>query len=119
GHTAAVTGALFTPDGKGVVSISHDRTVRLWDVAAGKEAKKLGDTKDDPYGLAFSPDGKRLATSGYAGWLVLWDVAGGKQVAEVKLETFGAYCVAFSRDGKTLVTGHDNQHCHLTPVPQG
>ncbi len=113
---AAVTGALFTPDGKQVVAISHDRFVRVYDVASGDEVKKLGPTEDDLYGVAFSRDGKLLATSGYAGYVKVWDLAADKTSMSKKLKAFGAYCVAFTPDGKALVTGHDNSICYVTPV---
>ncbi|MEW6097213.1 MAG: hypothetical protein AB1567_11945 [bacterium] len=36
-HDSAVTGCAFSPDGKIILSSSSDRTLRLWDVASGKE----------------------------------------------------------------------------------
>ncbi len=99
----------FTPDSKKVVSISQDKTVRVWDIVSGKEEKKLGPTEDDLYGLAFSRDGKQFATSGYAGWLKVWDLTGGKTTFSKKLKQFGAYCVVFTPDGKFLITGHDKK----------
>ena len=37
GHTDIVTGVAFSPDGKYLLTSSWDGTVRLWDVANGKE----------------------------------------------------------------------------------
>src|SRR5207249_3224677 len=35
GHTAQPRAALFTNDGKQVVTVAEDKTVRIWDVATG------------------------------------------------------------------------------------
>jgi WD40 repeat protein len=110
-----VTGVVFTPDGKRLVSI-QDRFVRLWDVTTGNQIKAMGPTLDDLYGLAVSRNGNLLATSGYAGYVTLWDLAAGKQRVSHKLKAFGAYCIAFTPDGKSVVTGHDNHHCYVSPV---
>jgi hypothetical protein len=33
GHSAPVLRVLFTPDARQVISVSHDKAVRIWDVA--------------------------------------------------------------------------------------
>jgi WD40 repeat protein len=35
------TGAVFSPDGKQILTASADRTARLWDVASGKELRRF------------------------------------------------------------------------------
>jgi WD40 repeat protein len=38
GHTAPVKKVLFTPDGKRLITLSSDGTVRVWDVASGESS---------------------------------------------------------------------------------
>ena len=86
GHTAAVVSVAFSPDGKTLASASYDGTLRLWEMATGKERAALGEYTGCVGCVAFSPDGKTLA-SGIIGSPVpfpdlnnvkLWDVATGK-----------------------------------------
>jgi WD40 repeat protein len=41
GHTALVRKVLFTPDGKGLISVSHDKAIRIWDVQSGEPTRVL------------------------------------------------------------------------------
>jgi WD40 repeat protein len=69
GHSSIVKSVLFTPDGRRVVTVSEDKTVRLHDVGTGETLRTYrlpigpGD-EGSLYGAAISPDGKRLAVSG-------------------------------------------------------
>jgi RNA polymerase sigma factor (sigma-70 family) len=106
GHTELVQSLAFSPDGKRLVTASHDRTVKLWDVAAAKEDRSftVTDVRGCAVGIAISPDGKALAV----GWakgprdegVKLLDVASGKELAR-----FAGCRAAFSPGGKSLATG--------------
>ena len=111
-----ITSLAFSPDQATLTTVGMDRYVRVWNVADGKERKRMGPTPDDLYGLALSRDGKTLATSGYAGYLHLWDLMTGKMLLSRKLKHFGAYCIAFTPDGKGVVTGHDDHGCYVTSL---
>jgi WD40 repeat protein len=72
GHEGAVTGLSLSADGKRLASCSKDRTVRVWDLASGKQLHKFTD-EEAVLGVAFAPDGKKIASCGEKG-LRIWDL---------------------------------------------
>ena len=74
GHTSLVNSVAFSPDGKTLASGSRDATIRLWDVASGREFKTLKGHLSDVDSIAFSPDGKTLASASDDKTIKLWDV---------------------------------------------
>jgi RNA polymerase sigma factor (sigma-70 family) len=98
----------FTPDGKTLVSRGADRTIRVWEVATGKELRRIEGLPGWP-SLAVSPGGKTLAgvvsdSSKGPSEVRLWDVATGNELRRLSREGVLS-CVAFSPDGKLLAAG--------------
>jgi RNA polymerase sigma factor (sigma-70 family) len=83
-----------------------DRTVRVWEVASGKE---LWNCPTPCWGqaMAFSPDGKRLAWAG-DDLLAVHDAATGEQLLRRQGFDASAYSLAFSPGGTRLATGLSN-----------
>ena len=83
--SAATTASCFPlavhPGGRIAATGSRDRSVRLWDVASGREVAKLERHFLDVTSLAFSPDGKWLASAGLDRLLLVWDVRAAPAIA--------------------------------------
>src|SRR5207249_12003241 len=106
GHTGAVGGMAFSPDGQTLATGSDDKTVRLWSLAPGRRPGVLqGRTGWAFSALAFSPDSRLLAAGGHDDKVRLWDVATEQEIAILSGHRRPVMCVAFSPDGKILATG--------------
>jgi WD40 repeat protein/tRNA A-37 threonylcarbamoyl transferase component Bud32 len=100
GHTAGVRRAIFSPDGRRVVSASFDGTARLWDIQTGKELKKFEGHEKVVPAVAFSPDGRSVLTGGFDHTIRLWDVESGKEMKQFEGHKASVNSVAFSPDGR-------------------
>jgi WD40 repeat protein len=75
GHSAAVRRAVFSADGKLLVSVGEDHQVIVWDFLRRMPLKTLTDHTGVVTTVAFSPDGKWFVTGGQDETAILWDAA--------------------------------------------
>jgi WD40 repeat protein len=103
------------PSDKDEFGFFHDQKVFLWDVATGKEVRRLQGQPDFSWPLAFAPDGKTLATAEQDGKIRLFDVATGKERQQILVaEQHGeskpsVMALAFAPDGKVLASAGTGQ----------
>jgi RNA polymerase sigma factor (sigma-70 family) len=106
------------------VTNTYDGTIRLWDLAAGKELWKLP-FAGSSYGTghALTPDGKLLITSTDANCFRVWDVATGRETAARVPAGYasrqGAIAVAVSPDGKRFATSRRDGRLDIWDIATG
>ena len=67
----------WSPKGSGshLATGSRSGSIKLWDVASGRELRTFTRHTGTVYTVAFTPDGKSLASGGRDGTVRLWDVS--------------------------------------------
>jgi WD40 repeat protein len=106
----------ISPDGSAIASGSHDRTVRIWDWASGKERRVLKGSTGGIYCAAWSPDGRQVAAAAYGGKVRIWSEASGAELAVLPVQPDIATSVAWSPDGKWLACGGQDRTIRIWDV---
>jgi serine/threonine-protein kinase len=121
GHTGAVRGVCFSPDGKRLASASGDHMVRVWDARTGQEVWALKGHTSQVAGACFSPDGKRLASASYDGTVRVWDWENAQEVLTLRVRGFSGLFVdvCFSPDGRRLASASEDQMVRLWDADPG
>ncbi len=86
GHLDDIESLAISKDGKFFASASKDNTVKIWDVAAGKDIHTIKGHTDDVTSVSFSADGKQIVTTSMDKTVRVWDIAGAKEIASFKIE---------------------------------
>ncbi|CCA70377.1 hypothetical protein PIIN_04316 [Serendipita indica DSM 11827] len=142
GHQSRVNAVAFSPDSARVISGSHDKTIRVWDVATGQPlGEPLRGHEDSVLAVAFSPDGSLIASCSkdltirlwnsatYGSQIVsgsddktirLWDAVTGQPLGEpLQGHESEVYAVAFSPDGSQIVSGSTDRTIRLWDAATG
>lgn len=120
GHQSAVNAAVFTPDGRRVLTASADHTARLWDATSGTLLQVFEAHQGPLYCLAVSGDGRLLVTGAQDNTLRLWDVPQDRPIQWIAAHTGPAAQIALLNEAQTVVSGGtDGKLCLLAWTADG
>jgi WD40 repeat protein len=77
GHTGDITAVAVTPDGRHAVSASRDRTLKVWDLEAGRNQRTLVGHISAVLAVAVTGDGKHIISGSAEGAVKVWDLESG------------------------------------------
>ena len=104
GHEIAAGSLALIEEGRTLVSMGYEQTIRFWDTATWQQTRKLEVKGKGTRGMAFSPDEQIMAIS-MESKVELRSVAGGALQAEIPIGTKVVNGTAFSPDGTQLAVG--------------
>jgi WD40 repeat protein len=118
GHTNAVRGLVFSPNGQLLLSGSQDKSAIIWNVADGQLLRKLEGHTAEIYAVAFTADGQRAVTGGLDSTLRLWSVSEGNPIA-VREHNARVRSVAVSAANGLIASGGDDGNIRLWDASTG
>jgi len=132
---STVLAVTYSPDGRQIISLHADRSVRFRDAETATLLGILKRPEAEIACLALSPDGTLLATGGAAKEISLWEIGtpalgtdgGSEQDAAFRASlratlaghTSSVFSLAFSRDGRWLASGGFDHTVRLWSLPDG
>jgi WD40 repeat protein len=105
GHTKQICQLEFSRDGKRLISISHDFTIRVWDTTSGQLIREMEHGSPSGGAIKLSPDQRLLAfTTHKAPVARLWDTETGREIAVLPGHDEGVRLMRFSPSGDRIAT---------------
>ena len=113
GHEDFVRAIRFHPDGTRIASGSDDGTIRIWDVAKGKEIRSIDSGHGWVLSLSYDPDGELLASGGRDGTVKVWGRGSEEPLQTLEGHPWWVTSVAFHPGGGLLASAGDDPAIRL------
>jgi WD40 repeat protein len=102
GHTNGVNYAQFSNDGKRILTVSDDKTAKIWESETGKILANLKGHKSSIIKGYFSPNGNTILTIGDDSSAILWNTSSASIVKILGTKKSYVTDAQFSKDGKLI-----------------
>lgn len=119
GHTDTVAAVGFAPDASELVSVSFDRSVRIWNIATGKARVTLNDHSDFVHAVAYAPTGVYFVTASKDRTVRLRDAKTGQPKLTFSGMDDDVLAVAVTSDGKQVVSSGMESQLHWWDAQNG
>lgn len=123
GQFKRVSCAVFSPNGKQIVTASTNQTLKIWDAVSGQCIRTI--KGDSPFHSAFfSPDGKQIVST--SGWgmngdnnVKIWDAVSGQLYRTMKGHKLIVTYAVFSPDGEQIVSTSEDRTLKIWDAESG
>lgn len=107
-HSGAITGAVYTADGRRILTSGADGTIKLWDASQRTLVRTI--ELDDGAATALALNGARALTGHANGKVVMWDIDTAAKLVTVQRNEANIWAVTFTGDGdRFAVASHDGK----------
>jgi WD40 repeat protein/formylglycine-generating enzyme required for sulfatase activity len=105
GHTGAIRGVAWSPNGERIVTGSADGTINVWDATTGRETFTIRGHQDTVTSVAWSPDGDRILSGSDDKTVRVWDAVTGEIILTLRGHADGVRSMAWSPSGDRILSG--------------
>ena len=109
----------FSPDGSRIVSVSVDKTLRIWDAKTGVQLSTLEGHSGRVRSVAFSPDGSHIASGSEDETIRIWDAKTSAHLSTLKGHAGWVLSVTFLPNGSHIASGSDDETVQLWDAKTG
>jgi len=96
--------ALFSPDGKEIISSSKDGVLSFWDAKTGKKIKMFKVNEGPIVNVRFNRSGSRMLTASTEGKMKIWETGSWKELLNFGGAGTGLLDVVFTPDGRYIAS---------------
>jgi WD40 repeat protein len=119
GHSSSIYAVAFSHDSTKLASMSHDKTVKLWDASSGAFLRTLTGHRDWINSVTFSHDSTKLASASGDSTVKLWDASSGACLQTLTGHSSSANLVDFSHDSIKLASASSDSTIKLWDASSG
>jgi len=119
GHRAAVRTVAYSPDGNFIVTGSRDNSIKLWQVATGREIRTFLGHLNPVNIVTFDPSGQWLASGSSDNSIIIWEVATGKIKRKIEGHQKRVSSLNFNSNGTQLASGGWDRLAYVWDINTG
>ncbi len=113
-----VTTVSFSPDGRQVLSASHDRTAKIWDAATGEQRVSILHA-DKVRTAQYNAAGNCFVTASADGTARVWNATNGQPITPPLPHHGDVIGAEFSPDGQSVLTGSEDKMARIWDANRG
>ena len=119
GHSGSIEAVAVTPDGRRCVSISSDRTLRIWDMQSGACLYTLKGHSRWVNAVSITPDGRRCVSASGDYTLRVWDLDTGSCLHTLEEHSGEVYAVSITPDGQHCISASSDCTLRIWDLASG